>query len=115
MEEYFSKISPWEGEFVTGSIVTGEAGADMTAMKCILQIAEKETNFDYDKFFRAYAESYREFATLERHELILTDSHPLDYLRINAVLQQFDKFLETYDINEGDGMYLAPEDRVIVW
>jgi predicted metalloendopeptidase len=31
------------------------------------------------------------------------------------VLQQFDEFIETYNIKPGDGMYLAPEDRVLVW
>ena len=39
----------------------------------------------------------------------------LDSIGINAVLQQFEEFYETYDIKEGDGMYLAPEDRVAVW
>ena len=28
------------------------------------------------------------------------------------MLQQFDEFLDTYEIKEGDGMYLAPEDRI---
>ena len=37
------------------------------------------------------------------------------YLRINATSQQFDEFLETYGVTEGDGMYLAPEDRVAIW
>ena len=36
------------------------------------------------------------------------------YLRINATLQQFDEFLDYYGITEGDGMYLAPEDRVAI-
>ena len=43
------------------------------------------------------------------------DEHPLNYLRINVGLQQFDEFIETYDINPGDGMYLAPEYRICVW
>ena len=43
------------------------------------------------------------------------DEHPLKYLRVNVVLQQFDEFLETYGIQEGDNMYLAPEDRIFIW
>lgn len=43
------------------------------------------------------------------------DVHPLKYLRVNVVLQQFDEFLETYGIKEGDQMYLAPKDRIIIW
>ena len=45
----------------------------------------------------------------------INDTHPMCYLRINATLQQFDEFLDCYDIKEGDGMYLAPEDRVAIW
>ena len=45
---------------------------------------------------------------------ILSDPHALACLRVNAVLQQFEEFHETYSIKEGDGMYLAPEDRVAV-
>ena len=29
--------------------------------------------------------------------------------------KQFQEFYDTYGIKEGDGMYLAPEDRVAVW
>ena len=43
------------------------------------------------------------------------NEHPLYYLRINATCQQFDEFFETYDIKEGDLMYLAPEDRISIW
>lgn len=60
----------------------------MAGMKCMLGIASKTDDFDYDKFFRK---------------------------RVNAVVQQFDEFHETYGIKEGDGMYLAPDDRVSVW
>ena len=45
----------------------------------------------------------------------INDEHPMAYLRVNCTLQQFDEFLDFYDIKEGDAMYLAPEDRVIVW
>lgn len=37
------------------------------------------------------------------------------YLRVNATLAQFEELLYFYGIKEGDGMYLAPEDRVAVW
>ena len=43
------------------------------------------------------------------------DSHPLDYSRTNVPVQQFEEFYEAFDVKEGDNMYLAPEDRLIVW
>ncbi len=39
----------------------------------------------------------------------------LCYLRINAMLRQFDEFLDFYGITEGDSMFPAPEDRVVIW
>ena len=44
-----------------------------------------------------------------------SDSHPLNYLRANICLQQFDQFYETYGVQEGDKMYLAPENRIAIW
>lgn len=115
MANYYSAMYPWEGANLEGSILTGEAGADMTSFKCMLRMAEKIPSFNYDKFFRAYASGYRSLMTLEAQENHLGNEHPMGYLRVNTVLQQFDKFNEVYDIKEGDGMYLAPEDRVIIW
>ena len=69
-----------------GSIMTGEACADMAGIKVMLRLAAENPDFDYDKFFRSY-----------------------------ATLQQYDEFLDFYGITEGDGMYLAPEDRVAIW
>ena len=43
------------------------------------------------------------------------DAHPLDYSRTNVPVQQFEEFYEAFDVKEGDNMYLAPEDRLIVW
>jgi len=43
------------------------------------------------------------------------DIHPLPFYRANITLQQYDEFMETYDIKPGNGMYLSPENRVNVW
>ena len=36
----------------------GEACADMATLKCILRIAAEKEDFDYDRFFRAFADRY---------------------------------------------------------
>lgn len=43
------------------------------------------------------------------------DPHPLDYQRTNVPVQQFDEFYKAFGVTESDGMYLAPEDRLIIW
>ena len=114
---YFDKIVPFDdGTPNSGKLVNTEATADMGGIKCVLLMAEKIDGFDYDKFFRAYARMWQRMDTLQMCEWLATsDSHPLSYQRINVTLQQFDEFLDTYGIKEGDGMYLAPEDRILIW
>ena len=112
---YFDKIHPWEGQDYMASIKSGEACADMGGIKCMLRIAAKKDDFDYDEFFRAYADLWDAKGTLGTTYAYIRDSHPLSYLRVNCTLQQYDEFLDFYGIEEGDGMYLAPEDRVNIW
>ena len=84
-------------------------------MKVILRIAAQKEGFDYDAFFRAYAGLWLDKDTLQMVYRRINDVHPMGYLRVNCTLQQFDEFLDFYGITEGDGMYLAPADRVIIW
>ena len=72
-------------------------------------------DFDYDAFFRAYANLWLTRDSLQKVYQRINDNHPMPYLRTNATLQQFDEFLDFYGITEGDGMYLAPESRVSIW
>ena len=96
--------------------ISGEAIADMGGMKSALRLAKKVEGFDYDTFFRSYASLWKRLQSKsDCAELIRTDGHPLSFLRTNITLQQFDEFYETYGIQPGDGMYLAPEDRIAVW
>ena len=113
--DYYSSISVWEGTNINGSIVTGEVCADMGAVRCMLHMAEKVDDFDYDVFFKSYAKLWAEKSRKVRVLTLLTNEHPFGYLRVNAVLQQFDEFLDFYGIEEGDGMYMAEEDRVAIW
>ena len=97
-------------------MVQTEACSDMAGLRCVLVIAAQKENFDYDAFFRQYASTWRCQMTLEQvRKDVLVNPHPMNYMRINATLAQFDEFLDFYGIREGDGMYIAPEDRVAVW
>ena len=84
-------------------------------MSICLKIAEKEENFDYDLFFRAHAQLWLKQTSLIGEQSSIYDEHPLSHLRINATVQQFDEFCETYGVEEGDLMYLSPENRILIW
>ena len=79
----------------------------------MLKLAKKVKNFDYNKFFRAYASLWKEeYYDLSR---IDQDSHPYAYLRCNVTLAQFDEFVKTYHLKSGDGMYIPKDERVKIW
>ena len=115
MVDYYNAIHPWEGQDLHGSAMTGEACADMAGFKAMLRIAAKNPDFDYDKFFRTFASRWLSKDTLQYAYIRINDTHPMNYLRTNCTLQQYDEFLDFYGITEGDNMYLAPEDRVAIW
>lgn len=94
----------------------GEAIADIAGMKVILKMTEKISDFNYEEFFTAYAKSWRSITTEEYEQyLFAADTHLLDYLRTNTVVQQFDEFFETFDVKKGDTMYLSSKKRINIW
>ena len=114
---YLSAIKPIAGEdSCNGQQIVSEMLADMGGVKICLMLAEQNPDFDYDKFFRCFAMHWARSVDKETEIYYLQgDEHPLCYLRANVSLQQFDRFYETYGVQEGDRMYLAPEKRIAIW
>lgn len=102
--------------YYDGKQVVAETLADMGGMKLCVLAAEKKPDFDYDRFFRAYTEHWARSVSPEvENAYFKGDPHPLNFLRSNLVLAQFEKFYETYGITESDNMYIAPEKRIAIW
>ena len=114
VNKYYHSFTPVAGETYSANVAS-EAIADMGGVKCVLGIAKERENFNYEEFFRSYAGLWKTKDNYSAELLMSEDTHPLAFLRTNITLQQFDEFLETFDIQEGDGMYLSPEERITVW
>ena len=114
---FYSGLTPFQGSGpYNGTQVQVEATADMGGMKAVLELASRMENFDYDTFFRQYARVWSSQVSYDTERYLFeSDVHPLDYLRINVTLAQYDAFTETYDIQEGDGMFIPEGKRVKVW
>ena len=116
MDNYLDTIIAFNNNHFIGSNIDTEMIADMTGLQCALRMASKIDGFDYKKFFIKYAQMNVSIGIYSNELSLLTqDSHPLDYSRTNVPVQQFKEFYEAFDVKEGDNMYLAPEDRLIVW
>jgi predicted metalloendopeptidase len=99
---------------VDGEQTLGENYADLGGVECICTLAK--TNEDRIKLFESYATIWCEIASDDVIiDQIAYDEHSPSYIRVNAILSTVDAFYETYGISEGDGMYIAPEERISRW
>lgn len=116
--KYYNTLTAYPNAFLfySGEKVSGEAIADMGGMKCMLSIAKAKPDFDYELFFKTYAQMWAVQRSLnDEKDYASNDTHPLPYLRTNVTLMQFDEFCQTFDIQPGDGMYMDPAQRINVW
>ncbi len=114
--DYYSNIKMNSEKNVNGILTVGENISDLGGMACVLDIAKKLENPDLKDLFENYATVWREISTSELKEYLLNnDPHSPKKVRVNAVLSQFEDFYKTYNIKEGDRMYVRPEDRVGIW
>lgn len=113
--EYFNSIEVLRGVHCNGARNNGEASSDMGGIRVALHLAKKIDNFNYDKFFTEFAKLWLRTISLDNMMDYVEDEHPLSYLRVNVTLSQFDEFIDTYNIKPGDGMYIAPSDRIAIW
>lgn len=114
--DFYDGVTLFEGTNANGRLILGEATADMSGMKIMLRMAKNIENFDYDLFFRTFANIYATVINKEAAAILVAlDAHPIGYLRVNVTVQQFDEFLDCYGITEGDGMYLPQAERILIW
>ena len=116
MVNFYDNITLWGDTKAIGSKNNTEATADMGGIRVMLHLAKKIPNFNYDLFFRSFAYLWcRAPFGMDTAQAIREDEHPFYYLRTNVTLAQFDEFIETYNIQPGDGMYIPENQRVKIW
>ena len=101
---------------VNGKLVVSENIADVGGLRCALEAAKEEKDYDPKAFFIQWAKSWCFKATQEYNEdLLTTDVHAPQPLRANVMSQNLDEFYEVFDVKPGDGMWLDPDKRVNIW
>jgi putative endopeptidase len=68
------------------------------------------------RFFLGWAQVWRSKSRDEEtKQRLTTDPHSPAKFRANGAAVNVPAFYEAFDVKEGDGMYLAPEERVKIW
>lgn len=122
------KVSDEPLTYANGSLTLGENIADngglhisFRALQTALekkQVNEKEMDgfTPAQRFFLAYAGVWASNIR-EEAKLMLTaaDVHSLAENRVNATLPHITEFIEAFGIQAGSKMYLAPDQRAVIW
>lgn len=113
---YWDRLEVLPGRCVNGRLCAGEITADLGGMTCMAAIARGIEGFDWKAMFIAFARDWRAQESTELVEfLLVNDVHAPAHLRTNGTVQQLPEFYDTFGVELGDNMYLAPENRLSVW
>ncbi len=99
-----------------GELTLGENIADLGAAACVTEVVKREASPNFKELYETMARSWLLTASREYRQYAASiDVHAPDKLRINRVLVNLPEFYEAFDIQPSDGMYVAPENRVLIW
>lgn len=114
--EFYNAIEIIPGVLNDGQLTLSENGADLGGMAASLQVVSQMSNPDYKAYFESNAEMWKSTTTKEFAAMLSkNDVHSANKVRVNRTIVNFQEFYDTYGIKPGDGMYIAPEDRVSIW
>ena len=104
------------GAKVNGKLTVSENVADLGGVACALEAAKRDEDFSVREFFVNFATIWRMKAREEYMQMLASvDVHAPAKWRTNVIVTNFDEFHKEFDVKEADGMWRAPENRVIIW
>lgn len=114
------------GHHVNGELTIGENIGDLgglsIAWKAYLLSLEGQEPAVIDgmtgaeRFFLSWAQAWRQSSRDEEAlRLLAIDPHSPPEFRCNQIVRNLDVFYETFDVTDGDPMWLNPADRVTIW
>ncbi len=126
LADQYSSIIVIDTVHADGRFTLGENIADQGGLRVAYTAFENATEGEKlpiidgftpeQRFYLAYANLW---ASNIRDEEILrrtkTDPHSLGKWRVNAALRNIETFYQAFGITPEQPMYMAPEDRVVIW
>ena len=110
------------GRFTLGENIADHGGLLVAHQAYLNSLKGKETPAPIDgftneqRFFLGYATLWgQNIRPEEIRRRTKIDPHSLGKWRVNAALRNIAPFYAAFDIKEGDPMFMAPVDRVVIW
>ncbi|MCH8896006.1 MAG: hypothetical protein IH927_07075 [Proteobacteria bacterium] len=124
--DQYAAYSPMEGEYLNGELTLGENIGDLAGLTMAYRAYQRSLGgeeapvidgFTGDQRFflgwaQVWARKYREQELLRR---LKVDPHSPSEYRANGTVSNIPEFYAAFDVQEGDGMYIAEADRVKIW
>jgi len=122
----YDEFAPFDDLNVNGTFTLGEnigdlggASIGLLAYKMSLQGSEAPVIDGFtgvQRVLLGYAQVWRSKTRDEAlRRRIQTDPHAPRVYRANGVVRNVPEFYEAFDVQEGDALYLPPEERVKIW
>lgn len=125
--DQFDAYEPLPGIFVNGEFTLGENIGDLGGINAAYDGLQLYLNdkgrpgllsgySPEQRFFMSWGTIWRtKLRDEEMKNRIKTDPHAPGMYRANGPLGNLPAFYEAFDLKEGDGMYIPPENRVVIW
>lgn len=126
MVDQYNKYEPIEGMNINGELTLGEnigdhAGLTMSFRAYKLSLDGKEAPIldgftGEQRFFMGFGSIWRMKSREGMlREQLLSGPHSPPRYRVNGTVTNMPEFYKAFDVNEGDGHWLPPEERVRIW
>jgi putative endopeptidase len=124
--EQYSGYEPLEGLNLNGRLTLGENIGDLSGLAVAYKAYRMSLNGEAhpvidgytgdQRFFMGWAQVWRRLYTEpELRNRIMTDPHSPSEYRTNGIVAHMPAFYEAFDVQPGDGMWVAPAQRVRIW
>ncbi len=115
MIEQFDGVEIYGGK-VNGTLVVSENLADVGGLACAIACAKEEEHCNLEELFINFGRVWANKSNQEYLEYLLkVDVHAPGKLRANIQCGNMDEFYEVFNVQEGDGMYIPKDKRIVVW
>jgi putative endopeptidase len=124
--EQYNAFAPFDDLNVNGEFTLGENIGDLGGISIGLLAYEMSLNGEEapvidgftgeQRVFLGYGQVWRNKYREESLRLLIgTNPHSPSMYRANGAVRNVPEFYEAFDVQEGDALYLPPEERVKIW